>query len=1254
MTASLPTPPRNHRPATRRAIPRPRYDERLPIVAHREQIVDAIRRHQVIVIAGETGSGKTTHLPLLCLEAGRGTSGIACTQPRRIAATSLARHVAGRLDSPLGGTVGYRIRFDQQTGPGTIITFMTDGILLTDIRHDRALRRFDTIIIDEAHERSINIDFLLGYLRTLLPRRPDLKLIISSATIDTKLFSDAFGGAPIIEVSGRLFPVELINQPLELDEDGMAEHYIEAAVRAVEELIGTSDSGDVLVFMPTERDIAETVELLEARRLDGSPAILPLFGRMPSAQQNRIFEQRSRRAVIVATNIAETSITVPGIRFVVDSGLARTVRYMPYLRTSRMPVEPVPQSSANQRSGRCGRVRDGTCIRLYSREDYESRPPYATPEIRRTNLASAILQMHSLGIGPMDAFPFIEPPESRAVSDGYAILSELGAMTRERELTPLGLQMARLPLDPPISRMILQASQEQAAREVTIIAAGLSVVDPRERPAEKQAEADLAHKRFLDPMSDFLTWLKLWDTYQVQWETLRTQNRMRAFCREHFLSFNRMREWHDVHRQIVELCRDVPGMKSPNQRPASYEAIHRCLLAGLLHNVAMRGEKGEYRSTRDRTVFIFPGSAIFKSSHAWIMCHQVVETSKPYARTAAMIDPVWIESLAPELCRRSYAAPRFNADRGSVEASEQVAFFGLIIAKGRTVSYGRINPAEAHTVFVHEGLVAGNLRTRHGFLAHNQAVREEIERMEAKLRTRTLYAGDDVVAEFYTRHLPGINSQHDLDLLIRQKRGDAFLRMSASDLITTTNLPPANLPDTLDIGGRRYAVTYRFAPGTADDGIVVSVPASELNTIHEYAFEWALPQLWPVRIQSLIEHLPRALRRPLVPVPQAAAAIAAKLTYCARPFAQECAKTARAIFGVVVPEGVFDSYLPEPHAWVRVRVTAEDGTVRYTWTPPLNPPARHATSDAPTGAESGAFKHLRREAIVAWDFADLPQRVETSARSGGMPLFGYPALEDRQASVAITVCSSLESAESTHRAGLARLFGLVLSADIGWEEREARLEHTAALTLAPYGPRDTFESRMRDMLLSAHLEPALPLARTRTAFDEETGVKRRALKGAGVRLTTLATNVCALLSEVRALLASRSRGIAGRMVTVRDELRQDLDAYVERLREGELHLRQFEQYPRYLNAFKRRIELAFTDPGKYRQRREQIAAFIEVVKGARATIPESLSQLHSELSLMPEELAISLFAQQAVGTLYPVSDKRLATRIDEIRRQARP
>ena len=829
-------------------LPRLHYPPELPIAAKRADIVEAIRKHQVLIVAGETGSGKTTQLPKMCLEAGFGVRAqIGCTQPRRIAALSLSRRLAEELDLQWGREVGCKIRFSDQTGPATYVKFMTDGMLLAEAQGDPFLADYEVIIIDEAHERSLNIDFLLGILQQLLPKRDDLKLIITSATIDTHSFSRAFNDAPIIEVSGRMYPVETLYAPFdEPSDEGGDVTYIDAAVNAVEELTREPAAGDVLVFMPSERDILETRDALQQRNL-GAVELIPLFGRLSADEQQRVFAPSRRRKIVIATNIAETSLTVPGIRYVVDTGLARFSRYNARTRTKRLPIEPVSQSSANQRQGRCGRVAKGLCLRLFSEADFQARPPYTQPEIQRANLAEVILRMKAFKLGDIETFPFLNPPSPPAIQGGYQLLQELGALDAERGLTPIGADLARLPVDPTIGRMILQAHKEKALHEVLIIAAGLSIQDPRERPAERQGTADAAHRRFHHPRSDFISLLNIWNAFHDTLESLKTQHQTRKFCREHFLSYPRMREWRDIHAQLQDALEDLGGFNE-NPADATFEAIHRAILTGLWGHVSVKTERNLYQLSGNRQAMIFPGSGLFQRPEAkskssqespakpagpkpvqpqWLMAGEIVETSRLFLRTVAEIDPVWIVELAPHLCQRTVKEPRWDVATGRVLARERITFKGLEVLD-QTIAYGPVNPTEATALFIRRALVEAGLaehlqgsrqkraptgpldttaRTAsralespdsnppepdlrrlpaiYQFLAHNHQLRQKIEIWQTRQSHRVAPDLDETFFQAYAREVEGVSSVPDLNRWLRSKHAThpRFLCFNAADLL---------------------------------------------------------------------------------------------------------------------------------------------------------------------------------------------------------------------------------------------------------------------------------------------------------------------------------------------------------------------------------------------------------------------------------------------------------------------------------------
>ena len=924
------------------------FPPELPISARAEEITAAIHDHQVVVLAGETGSGKTTQIPKMCLAAGRGTTGrIACTQPRRVAALSVSRRVAEEMGVAWGREVGCKIRFNDQTTPATVIKFLTDGMLLAEVQGDPLLRDYDTIIIDEAHERSLNIDFLLGHLRNLRFRRPELKIVITSATIDTAMFSTAFDDAPVVQVEGRTFPVDVIYAPLdELGSDAAegdereakaeALHYIDGAVEAVERIAGESTAGDVLVFLPSERDIREVGDLLDGRRLRDCE-IVPLFGRLSNAEQQRVFAPTQRRKIVLATNIAETSLTIPGIRFVVDTGLARISRYSPQARTRRLPIEPVAQSSADQRKGRSGRVAEGVCIRLYSEKDFLERPRFTQPEIQRANLADVILRLKAFGLGDIERFPFINMPAAKSIRAGYALLEELGALEEAkggvddaRALTAVGRELARLPVDPTVGRMILQARTEKAVREVLVIAAGLSIQDPRERPLEKQAQADAAHRRFAHPDSDFLTLLAIWESWHDEFENL-SQARLRRFCRDHFLSYTRMREWRDIHAQLLDTLREredfkltsaYHGLQEIDQKTTgfgspAYRAIHRSILAGLLGNIAhLDEENGGYKATHERKVTLFPGSVLFRreepkkrSSEAgqrpapkkdaknprWILAAEIMETSRLYARTCARLDPAWALDLGAHVVRVAHSEPFWDAEKGRVMAKQRTRLYGLEL-ESRAVGYGKISPVPATEIFIREGLVNDTVTFPLDFITHNREVREQLEVALTRARDSGYLNLDEAAYRFYAaRLLPdgaagggseshpylGVSTVAELVDLVRERRAaePRFLMMEPDDLRDPATIAhdAAEFPEALPLENRALPLNYAYKPGQADDGVTLDVNVAEAGALTPAALDWAVPGHLEAKVEHYLRALPKELRRAFVPLAETAKSLAVQL-----------------------------------------------------------------------------------------------------------------------------------------------------------------------------------------------------------------------------------------------------------------------------------------------------------------------------------------------------------------------------------------
>jgi len=1049
VSARHPDKSNNNAPAFRLDFP-----PELPISARAEEIVEAIQRHPVIILAGETGSGKTTQLPKLCLAAGRGKLGrIACTQPRRVAALSVSRRVAEELRVTWGREVGCKIRFNDQTSAATLIKFLTDGMLLAEVQGDPLLREYDTVIIDEAHERSLNIDFLIGHLRNLRARRPELKIILTSATIDTGLFSAAFDDAPVISVSGRTYPVEVVYSPLDglgrdyaegdENEDGSdlaaiqsaraeALHYIDGAVEAVEQILAQSHSGDILVFMPSERDIRETGDLLGSLCNRNRCDLVPLFGRLSASEQQRVFALSQARKIVVATNIAETSLTLPGIRFVVDTGLARFSRYSPQTRTRRLPIEPISQSSADQRKGRSGRVAEGLCIRLYSEKDFLERPRFTQPEIQRANLADVILRMLASGLGDIESFPFINRPSTQAIRSGYALLEELGAIEpgTARTLTRVGRELARLPVDPTIGRMILQARREKALREVLVIAAALSIQDPRERPLDKQAQADAAHRRFLHPDSDFLTLLTIWDAYHEQFETL-SQSRLRKFCREHFLSYPRMREWRDIHAQLREaisegrkgqttLSSAYSGLKTIDAKSTgfgtpAYRAIHRAILAGLLGNIAEWQEKDRvYKAQRDRRLALFPGSVLFqremrknrggKSPDAaattprkikgpaasWVMAGEIVETSRLYARTCARLDPQWAVELGAHLIKLSHSEPFWDEAKGRVMVKQRARLHGLEL-QVRAVSYGRIDPRAATEIFIREGLVNDTITWPFDFLAHNRQKRAEVESLFARTRDSRVLNLDEALYRFYAAQLLGeetggphhISAVAELVDLVREQAAanPDFLKLRVEDFFAPEADEPAaheaSFPEKLPLQNTALPLNYAYRPGQTDDGVTLDLSPREVDSLNEAALDWAVPGHLFEKVEFYLRALPKELRRALVPLAETAKSLTAQLASRDRLTGRrETLITALAAqlnerFGLhLKPEIWAGRALPE-HLRVRVRVVDETGRelCASRELSEIHEKLAHVQTEA-ASAGSRAVNQAWREARARWEKRD--------------------------------------------------------------------------------------------------------------------------------------------------------------------------------------------------------------------------------------------------------------------------------------------
>lgn len=1242
------------------------YPPELPISGLKNDIVQAVRDHQVLVIAGDTGSGKTTQIPKMCLEAGRGTTGIiGCTQPRRIAAVAVADRVAAELQD--NRRVGYKIRFRDRTCADTLIKFMTDGVLLAETRQDRELRRYDTLIIDEAHERSLNIDFLLGYLKTLLRRRPELKLIISSATIDTEKFSSHFDHAPVIQVSGRTFPITMEYCPPEDADQGEGESYVEPAVRETVRLATETTAGDILVFMPTERDIRDSVEMLR-KRLAGRALVLPLFGRLQAADQRKIFRPARLRKIIVATNVAETSITVPGIRSVVDTGLARLARYNVRAGTTSLQVTRISQASCEQRAGRCGRTGPGLCVRLYSREDYLARPPFTQPEIQRSNLAEVILQMISLRLGDPREFPFIDPPAPRSIRDGYGSLHELGAITPANRLTPRGRIMARLPLDPGISRIIIEGAELGALREVKVIAAGLSIQDPRIRPADKEDQADEMHRRFRVKNSDFLSLLMIWDTFHSTMNQVGSQAKLRKFCQSHFLSWQRMREWLDIHDQISRLLRHEKGF-SENEQPASFAAVHQALLCGFLRHIGQKKEKNIYRISGGREAMIFPGSALYNQGGQWVVAASFMETSRLFALNAAVIDVRWLERLGGDLCRRSWSEPHWEKKTGRVTALEKTTLFGLIIVAGRKVNYGRINAAtgrEAREIFIRSALIQGELGGSFPFLQHNLALISRYQDMEERLRRRNIVFDEQVLYAFYDERLGPVHDRHTLKLFLRARKGDRLLMMTEDDICRAR--PDENelyrFPRTLRTGQGELPLSYRFEPGHEADGITVDLPLPLVPGLSPALFEWLVPGLLPEKILALLKALPKKLRRQLVPLPNAADLVMDELELYRDSLYPGLEKALRKHFQVSIRRTDWQTGTLPVHLKMRYRLVGEEGRILFagrSFRELLN----RCRDGSGSAARPAAIQHAGppgRKGIRAWDFARAPEPVTGVNQGNGLGVLFFPALfiDEKSQSLELRYIDDKARSFALNRDGLRFLYSLRFGQEIKALRRQCKAavaSHSASwLSLGPAAGGTEIQVMLLHFILDDIFgirDGELPTEREFEAIAttaKEKGIVREGVK----RLDRLLR------------LLGRRRLVSSRIAAFMDRAKASRNFSENRFQEYRQHLQEImpssflttKKYPdlqhteRYLKALAIRMERAEQAPAKDAAKSARLEAAVNRLQHLPDTDGRSAPciRLLAEYRLMVDEFRVSIFAPE-LGVAIPVSEKRLQKKWQELENQ---
>ncbi|MCY9782453.1 ATP-dependent RNA helicase HrpA [Nocardiopsis sp. EMB25] len=1250
----------------REAVPELTYPEALPVSARRDDIAEAIRDHQVVIVAGETGSGKTTQLPKICLELGRGVMGtIGHTQPRRLAARTVAERIADEVGTPLGETVGYKVRFTDSSSDSTLVKLMTDGILLAEIQHDRMLRAYDTLIIDEAHERSLNIDFLLGYLKQLLPKRPDLKVVITSATIDPERFSRHFDDAPIVEVSGRTYPVEVRYRPISdeiLDPEeknpggGTDRDQTQAILDAVDEL-GREAPGDVLVFLSGEREIRDTAEALERKKLPNTE-VLPLYARLSVAEQKRVWTSHRGRRVVLATNVAETSLTVPGIKYVIDPGTARISRYSHRTKVQRLPIEAVSQASANQRKGRCGRVSEGICIRLYSEEDFLSRPEYTDPEILRTNLASVILQMASLGLGDVAAFPFVDGPDHRQIKDGVNLLTELGALHpdpsgKKRRLTPTGRRLAQLPIDPRLGRMVLEAEERGCLAEVLVITSALSIQDPRERPTDKQQQAQAAHARFADKESDFLAFLNLWRYLRERQREL-SGNQFRKLCREEFLNYLRVREWQDIHGQLKQVLRsmDVEVPRLPEDA-VDTRSVHMSLLAGLLSHVGLKDpDKHEYLGGRGARFAIFPGSSLFKKQPRFVMAAELVETSKLWGRMVGKIEPEWAEELAGDIVKRNYSEPHWERKRGAVMAFERVTLYGVPIVVQRKVQYGRIDPALSRELFIRRALVEGDWDTRHHFFHDNRKLLEEVEDLEHRARRRDIVVDDEALFAFYDRRVPEhvVSAAHFDSWWKKERRTEpALLDFTRDELINdgAGDVSEDDYPDVWRQGPFAFPLTYQFEPGSAADGVTAHIPLKVLNQVEADGFDWQIPGLRDDLVTALIRSLPKPLRRNFVPVPDNAAQARAGLVPYQGSLVGALADELTRMAGEKVPASAFQLDRVPDH--LRITFRAVDGRNRSLAEDKDLERLRAKLKPRLREAISAEAKGVERKGITSWDFGPLERTLERKAL--GPKVKGYPALVDEGDSVAVRIFDTQPEQRAAMWAGTRRLLLLNIPSPALAVSKGLNNPDKLALADNPHGSVKKLmadcEAAAVDHLLAREGGPvwnAEDFAKLADRIRADLGDALAELLGRVARALVVWRKASKKVKGTTSLAVLPSlndvQGQLGDLVS---------EGFVTRT-----GLSRLDDLHRYLRGVEYRLNKLSENPrrdqvnmAKVEQMRQAVRKVVGALPAGRAADMDVV-----ELRWMLEEYRISLFAQE-LRTAYPVSDKRIMKALEAVKAAGR-
>ncbi len=1252
-------------------LPKISYPEGLPVSQNVDVIAKAITENQVVIIAGETGSGKTTQIPKICLQLGRGIDGIiGHTQPRRIAARTVANRIADELNTKLGDAVGYKVRFNDQVGEQSYIKLMTDGILLAEMQKDRLLRQYDTLIIDEAHERSLNIDFILGYLRQILPKRPDLKVIITSATIDPEKFAHHFASAngapaPIIEVSGRTFPVEMRYRPLnELNEDSDSDADVTSGIlNAVEELssesrAGESD-GDILVFLNGEREIRDTARALEKANLRHTN-ILPLYSRLTVAEQNLIFKPHSGRNIVLATNVAETSLTVPGIKYVIDPGTARISRYSYRTKVQRLPIEAISQASANQRAGRCGRVSSGVCIRLYAEDDFLNRPEFTDPEILRTNLATVILQMLALDLGEITDFPFVQAPDNRNINDGVKLLEELAAINANSarvKLTPMGRSLSKFPIDPRLAKMILTAADLGCIEQIFIIVSALSIQDPRERPHEKQQAADEKHGRFKNKQSDFISLLKLWD-YAQQQQKLLTNNQFRRMCQKEFLSYVRIREWQDIYSQLTHSLRelkipmsrielDLSEEAEKNNSNANVDIVHQAILSGLLSHIGQQDENREYKGARGSKFFIFPGSALAKKSPKWLMAAELVETSRLFARMAAKIDPLWLEPLAPHLVKRNYSEPHWEKKQGAVMAFEQVSLYGLIIVAKRSINFNRIEPETCREIFIREALVNGDSTLKESFLKENRKLVNEVELLEQKARRKDFLIEEQQLVDFYDEKLPetAICQRSFLAWWKKQKQSNAkLLNFTKAFLLkeSAVKLSANEYPETWQQGSLTLPLSYHFSPGDVDDGISVIIPVGILNQVENTGFDWLIPALRLELITALIRSLPKALRRNFVPAPNYAEACLAAITNSGITLTAALEKQLLRMTGVRLPEDAWQGSELVPHLLMNFKVVNENGKL-INQGRNLDLLKDGLQGKVQASIKKVADKGIERSDIAQWDFKNLPKSYEKKVAN--ITIKAFPALVDKNKSVAIELFEHESLAEQAMLDGVSRLILLNIPSPLKYLQEKLPNKAKLGLYFNPFG---SINELLDDCIVAGCqflVNDYGELPRVETEFSACKEHVRAEIADCVLSAAIKVERVLSLAHDVRKKMKGK---MSLNVVQSQGDIKNQLESIVFKGFITKAGYQRLDDIARYLTAMLRRLEKLQIDPNQDRLKMLEVEKVQKALDSIVAQQPKGqpLNKALQQGYWMIEELRVSLFAQN-LKTPFPISAKRVLNYLKE-------